>query len=52
MSSCGAPKAAFVSPIRSTLHNLDQVVEGELSGLFTALRSHHQAELMRRRAED
>ena len=52
MSSCGAPKTAFVSPIRSTLHNLDQVIEGELSGLFTALRSHHHAELMRRQAED
>ena len=32
--------------IQLTLHNLDQVMEGELSGLLTSLRSHHQAELM------
>ena len=32
--------------IQLTLHNLDRVMEGELGDLFTALRSHHQAELM------
>jgi len=29
-----------------TLHNLDRVMAGELDELFTALRSHHQAELL------
>ena len=29
-----------------TLHNLDRVMVGELDELFTALRSHHQAELL------
>ncbi|MFW2387165.1 MAG: peptide chain release factor 1 [Polyangiales bacterium] len=38
--------------IQLTLHNLDQVIEGELTGLFTALRSHHQAELMRQQSEN
>ncbi len=37
--------------IQLTLHNLDQVMEGDLGGLFTALRSHHQAELMRQQTE-
>jgi peptide chain release factor 1 len=32
--------------IQLTLHSLDRVMEGELEDLFTALRSHHQAELM------
>jgi len=36
--------------IQLTLHNLDQVLEGDLSDLFTALRSHHQAELMRQQS--
>jgi peptide chain release factor 1 len=38
--------------IQLTLHNLDQVVEGDLQGLFTALRSHHQAELMRQQSDN
>jgi peptide chain release factor 1 len=38
--------------IQLTLHNLDQVIQGELTGLFTSLRSHHQAELMRRQSEN
>jgi len=37
--------------IQLTLHNLDQVLEGDLTGLFTALRSHHQAELMQQESE-
>jgi len=37
--------------IQLTLHSLDRVMEGELGGLFTALRSHHQAELMRQQGE-
>ena len=37
--------------IQLTLHNLDQVLQGDLSGLFTSLRSHHQAELMRQQSE-
>ena len=32
--------------IQLTLHSLDRVMEGDLEDLFTALRSHHQAELM------
>ena len=38
--------------IQLTLHSLDRVMEGELRDLFTALRSHHQAELMRQQGED
>ncbi len=38
--------------IQLTLHNLDRVMEGELSELFTSLRSHHQAELMQQQAGD
>ena len=38
--------------IQLTLHNLDQVIEGDLTGLFTALRGHHQAELMRQQSEN
>ena len=38
--------------IQLTLHSLDRVMEGELSDLFTALRSHHQAELMRQQGDD
>ena len=34
-----------------TLHNLDRVVAGELSDVFQALRSHHQAELLSRRED-
>jgi len=37
--------------IQLTLHNLDQVMQGELDGLFTSLRSHRQAELMRQQSE-
>jgi peptide chain release factor 1 len=33
-------------------HNLDQVMQGDLAGLFTSLRSSHQAELMRQQSED
>ena len=36
--------------IQLTLHNLDRVMEGELGDLFTALRSHHQAELMQQQS--
>ncbi|MFZ1864861.1 MAG: peptide chain release factor 1 [Polyangiales bacterium] len=36
--------------IQLTLHNLDRVMEGDLSELFTALRSHHQADLMQQHA--
>jgi peptide chain release factor 1 len=38
--------------IQLTLHSLDQVMEGELTGLFTALRSSHQAELMHQQSEN
>jgi peptide chain release factor 1 len=38
--------------IHLTLHNLDQIMEGKLSDLVTALRSHHQAELMRQQSSD
>ncbi|TFH28067.1 MAG: peptide chain release factor 1 [Myxococcales bacterium] len=38
--------------IQLTLHNLDQVMQGDLDGLFTPLRSHRQAELMRQRSEN
>jgi len=38
--------------IQLTLHNLDQVIQGDLTGLFTSLRSHHQAELMRQQSGD
>jgi peptide chain release factor 1 len=38
--------------IQLTVHNLDQVLEGDLTSLFTALRSHHQADLMRQQSEN
>ena len=38
--------------IQLTFHNLDQVIQGDLAGLFTSLRSSHQAELMRQQSED
>lgn len=38
--------------IQLTLHNLDRMMEGDLSDLFTALRSHHQAELMQQQSAD
>ncbi len=34
--------------IQLTLHNLDRIVEGEIDELVTALRTHHQAELLAR----
>jgi len=37
--------------IQLTLHNLDRVMEGDLSELFTALRSHRQADLMQQQAD-
>jgi peptide chain release factor 1 len=37
--------------IQLTVHNLDQVMEGKLSDLVTALRNHHQAALMGQQAE-
>ena len=37
--------------IQLTLHSLDRIMEGDLADLFTALRSHHQAELMREHAD-
>ena len=36
--------------IQLTLHSLDRIMEGELGDLFTALRSHYQAELMQQQA--
>jgi len=33
--------------IQLTLHNLDRMIEGDVDELITALRSHHQAELMK-----
>jgi peptide chain release factor 1 len=30
-----------------TLHKLDRIMEGELDELVSALRTHHQAELLR-----
>jgi peptide chain release factor 1 len=36
--------------IQLTLHSLDRVMEGNLTELLTALRSHHQAELMEQQA--
>ena len=38
--------------IQLTLHSLDRVMEGELGDLFTALRSHRQAELMQHQSDD
>ena len=32
--------------IQLTLHSLDRMIEGDLDEMLTALRSHHQAELM------
>lgn len=37
--------------IQLTLHNLDRILEGDLSELFTALRSHRQADLMQKQAD-
>jgi peptide chain release factor 1 len=37
--------------IQLTLHNLDQVLQGDLAPLFTSLRTHHQAELMRQQSD-
>lgn len=37
--------------IQLTVHNLDQVMEGKLSDLVTALRNHHQAALMGQQTE-
>jgi peptide chain release factor 1 len=34
-----------------TLHKLDRIVEGDLGDLIAALRTHHQAELLRREGE-
>jgi peptide chain release factor 1 len=34
-----------------TLHKLDRIVEGDLEELIAALRTHHQAELLRREGE-
>ncbi len=36
--------------IQLTLHSLDRVMEGELTDLLTALRNHHQAELMQQQS--
>ena len=38
--------------IQLTVHNLDQVLEGDLTTLFTALRSNHQADLMQQQSEN
>lgn len=38
--------------IQLTLHNLDRMMEGDIGDLLTALRSHHQAELMRHETQD
>jgi peptide chain release factor 1 len=37
--------------IQLTLHSLDRVMEGDLTDLLTALRSHHQAELMQEQSD-
>lgn len=37
--------------IQLTLHSLDRVMEGDLAELLTALRSHHQADLMAEQAK-
>ena len=37
--------------IQLTLHSLDRVMEGELEELVTALRTHHQAELLQARGD-
>ena len=36
--------------IRLTLNKLDRIIEGDLDELVTALRTHRQAELLRRRS--
>ncbi len=38
--------------IQLTLHNLDRMMEGDVEDMLTALRSHHQAELMKQQGED
>jgi peptide chain release factor 1 len=37
--------------IQLTLHSLDRIVQGELEELITALRTHHQAEMLRARGD-
>ncbi len=37
--------------IQLTLHSLDRMMEGNVEELLTALRSHHQAELMKQQGE-
>ncbi|MCZ6806784.1 MAG: peptide chain release factor 1 [Deltaproteobacteria bacterium] len=37
--------------IQLTLHNLDRMMEGNVEEMLTALRSHHQAELMKQQAK-
>ena len=37
--------------IQLTLHSLDKVIEGDVLELITALRSHHQAELMQQASD-
>ena len=37
--------------IQLTLHNLERIMEGALDELFTALRSHHQAELLEQQGD-
>jgi peptide chain release factor 1 len=38
--------------IQLTLHSLDRMMEGDVEDVLTALRSHHQAELMKHQTED
>ncbi|MEM9728249.1 MAG: peptide chain release factor 1 [Myxococcota bacterium] len=37
--------------IQLTLHNLDRMMEGEVDDMLVALRSHHQAELMKSQSD-
>jgi peptide chain release factor 1 len=37
--------------IQLTLHNLDRMMDGDVEEILTALRSHHQAELMKQQGE-
>jgi peptide chain release factor 1 len=37
--------------IQLTLHSLDRMMEGDVEEILTALRSHHQAELMKHQGE-
>ncbi len=38
--------------IQLTLHNLDRMMDGDVEDMLTALRNHHQAELMKQQGEN